>query len=789
VREVTPVLSDPFARAHSTYRDLGWTGTLWLPLGQKWPPPDGFTGEEGGWPLKEHVDAWAKTPGNLGLRLPQNVVVFDIDIYKPEAANTMATLEAQLGKLPRTWRNSARAKGGHLFFCIPFGRQHVMPGQLGEGVEILRHNHRYSVAWPSINPDTSTEYRWYDPTDTLVESGVIPAPASFPQLPQAWLDFLSPVDETGTVTGARGSKLGKDGKVKEGRTGGAWGGVRLWTEEEALKQVVQQLSAVRDTPWSGENKTRGPAAAESFEGALNDACFHLGHFLKDHPDDEFGVWTRSEAAELIRRAIQQGHGVKANWEDEKKIEHGFDDGSGNGSWRVKLVSQEDKFSGAGTWAEGLEVAGTSAPTAVPSVTGTPVAIVAADGTRYEVQYEVAPVVDEIEAWLAAGAPDGWAAGAPVESVLIEMAPTWATNPTEYLWSRLVRSADLRQGDDPIESLVLGWLTMDSLCWLAGAPKTMKSFVALDMACHIALGRAWWGMRVKQGTVLYVFAEGQGGARRRLRAWEKTHNNDEPVEDIIMLPVAVQANDAIQWDALVEVAQRLNPVLIVIDTQARVTTGLEENSAKEMGIFVTGLGELREATGACVMTVHHHNKTGGVRGSSAISGALDTLLETERESQSVRLTSSLQKDGEQGQEMTFDGKVVELGESPFGEPITSLALIYNEKKMLQGTSKKDDEGVILDTMRKIVALVVAEGPQCKTDLRARVGGDRKIVDEACRRLAPVITGNLVGGPPPLMRIEPGRGSTKLYALNHAGDSRFEGMTRHQLLGLEPETPEK
>jgi hypothetical protein len=75
--------------------------------------------------------------------------------------------------------------------------------------------------------------------------------------------------------------------------------------------------------------------------------------------------------------------------------------------------------------------------------------------------------------------------------------------------------------------------------------------------------------------------------------------------------------------------------IVIDSLARVTTGVEENNTKEMGQIVASLDLIREETGACVLTIHHTGKTkwkpGEVprledgRGSSALAAGIDTAL--------------------------------------------------------------------------------------------------------------------------------------------------------------------
>ena len=54
--------------------------------------------------------------------------------------------------------------------------------------------------------------------------------------------------------------------------------------------------------------------------------------------------------------------------------------------------------------------------------------------------------------------------------------------------------------------------------LAGAPKIGKSWMALDLALHVAKGEALWGLKVHPGTVLYLCLEdGNGRIHDRLNA--------------------------------------------------------------------------------------------------------------------------------------------------------------------------------------------------------------------------------------------------------------------------------
>jgi len=228
-------------------------------------------------------------------------------------------------------------------------------------------------------------------------------------------------------------------------------------------------------------------------------------------------------------------------------------------------------------------------------------------------------------------------------------------------------------------LIQGVLDMDSEAWLIGPPGSFKSFVSLDMACHVAMGRAWRGRKVNRQKVIYVVAEGASGIGLRYDAFRReVFEVDE--EWMRLIPFPIQAADPVGWATLVAACRRLEGGLIILDTQARVTVGLEENSAKDMGVFIEGVRQIREATSGCVLTVHHSGRNGtDARGSSAIDGAQGTELRIERVGKRADLNAKLimdkQKDmAEESEGIPFTMKVVDMGRDPETDrPLTSLVM--------------------------------------------------------------------------------------------------------------------
>lgn len=216
---------------------------------------------------------------------------------------------------------------------------------------------------------------------------------------------------------------------------------------------------------------------------------------------------------------------------------------------------------------------------------------------------------------------------------------------DQLRAALVDTHGLDEIPDPVPLIGEDILFQDSLNWLVGKPGSMKSFVALDMAGSVGAGVSWQGYPVTQGTVLFLVAEGVRGTKKRVRAWEKA--TGRAMDDVSFLPVAVQSKVATQWDALVQLVREVRPVLVVIDTQARVTVGVEENSNTEMGEFVAQAERLRVACAACVVIVHHIGRNGDTgRGATTLDGAMSTIVKVTKDEDRVQLECQKNKDGQE-----------------------------------------------------------------------------------------------------------------------------------------------
>lgn len=183
---------------------------------------------------------------------------------------------------------------------------------------------------------------------------------------------------------------------------------------------------------------------------------------------------------------------------------------------------------------------------------------------------------------------------------------------------------------PRRWLVPGWLPLDSVTALYSKPGVGKSFYALSVALEIARGGSWCGTRLEPTNVLYVAAERPTDIRDRGEAWCEHHARNFP-ENLVLFPEAPQLTKGNEHEveALVALIRENEARVVILDTYARMTIGIEENSSKETGPVMESLSQIREATnGGLVLVVHHTGKDNskGLRGSSAFLGAVDLSIE-------------------------------------------------------------------------------------------------------------------------------------------------------------------
>ncbi|MBN9021584.1 MAG: AAA family ATPase [Rhizobiales bacterium] len=258
-------------------------------------------------------------------------------------------------------------------------------------------------------------------------------------------------------------------------------------------------------------------------------------------------------------------------------------------------------------------------------------------------------------------------------------------------------------------LVSGLLDVGTMSLIYGAPGCGKTFIAIDLALHVASGRAWRDRPVHRGPVVYVAAEGGVGLSDRVDA-ARAHlglSFDDADLYVIGEQIDLCSSDR-DVDLLLEHIRALpaRPVAIFIDTLSRALAGGDENSSVDMGGFIRRIDKLRLETGAHVAVIHHPGKTSEreARGHFSLKGAVDTeILIKSTGSRRGSMTVTKQRDQEDGQAFGFLLKVIEIGGGEDGDIHSSCAVEHAE---INGQTARNPvlsevDLLVLDALREAV----------------------------------------------------------------------------------------
>ena len=226
----------------------------------------------------------------------------------------------------------------------------------------------------------------------------------------------------------------------------------------------------------------------------------------------------------------------------------------------------------------------------------------------------------------------------------------------------------------------------------------KSFFVLDLALHIVCQKNWLGKQVLGGPVLYICGEGRHAIPRRVMAWQVQHHIEIPYNSFFTSALRIDLSTESVRQIIAEVQKLpVPPVAIFIDTMARALPGdADENSSKDVGMFIDECDRLQQHFDCAVIIVHHTGHADSAskraRGSSALKGAMDVeiLVQPQGETQGV-LEWTKTKDMEPHHPILFTREKIQYGE---GKRDNSCVLKYdlNYDAKAVHTTKREKVGM-------------------------------------------------------------------------------------------------
>ena len=196
---------------------------------------------------------------------------------------------------------------------------------------------------------------------------------------------------------------------------------------------------------------------------------------------------------------------------------------------------------------------------------------------------------------------------------------------------------------PIDWLVKGMVEAKTVTMLAGAPKTAKSWFALEMALSVSTGTNMFDDPLLMGpadarpVLSFLLEDSPHSINSRIRAMAQAKQVHDPVDLDMYFRFGGGLNLAENSCALQlaeDIKHNLPPLgLITFDPFRNLHTG-DENDSGAITQIMDNLRRIRDITGAAILVVHHTRKPTAsdkanpgfsVRGSGAIYGSVDGLI--------------------------------------------------------------------------------------------------------------------------------------------------------------------
>jgi hypothetical protein len=226
------------------------------------------------------------------------------------------------------------------------------------------------------------------------------------------------------------------------------------------------------------------------------------------------------------------------------------------------------------------------------------------------------------------------------------------------------AADAYQQPEPVRWLVTDLLPIPGVALLHAPGGKIKTYSMFDLSVSVAMGEPWLGFEVEQGTTLIIDEEsGNERIKRRLHMTMQGHeaSKDLPLAYITLGAFAFTLGGD-DWRDLQATILATNAKLIIIDALVDVMLGGDENAVKDVQPVFHTLRRVAEATESCILLVHHDNKIGGYRGSSAMQGAVDVMIAVDKDDDCNHLNFFCEKSRDA--ELQRWGAIANFGEWTF-----------------------------------------------------------------------------------------------------------------------------
>ena len=179
---------------------------------------------------------------------------------------------------------------------------------------------------------------------------------------------------------------------------------------------------------------------------------------------------------------------------------------------------------------------------------------------------------------------------------------------------------------PIDYIIGNLITNSSLNVFYGEAGSKKTYSALSMAVAVANGKEWLGFDTKKAPVLIIDEEsGEKRLSRRLNETMKGMDCESSGQLYFISLAGFKLDNKEDVRTIESEINKLGAKLVIFDALADIMDG-DENSKKDVQPVMNNLRKIADNTDSSIILIHHANKSGGYRGSTAIKASSDLMIQ-------------------------------------------------------------------------------------------------------------------------------------------------------------------
>jgi len=254
-----------------------------------------------------------------------------------------------------------------------------------------------------------------------------------------------------------------------------------------------------------------------------------------------------------------------------------------------------------------------------------------------------------------------------------------------------------QPQPPIDYIISDLITNSSLNVFYGEAGSKKTYSALSMAVAVSHGKDWLGFNTKKCPVLIIDEEsGEKRLSRRLNETMRGMDCESSGQLYFISLAGFKLDNKDDVRTIESEINKLGARLVIFDALADIMDG-DENAKKDVQPVMNNLRKIADNTDSSIILIHHANKGGGYRGSTAIKASSDLMIQVSSDLDESIVNFKTEKNRD-GNFVSWSAEAVWEGEVFYMQSTTPIQKTSAREEYVLEYLMENGESTVVDIMK-------------------------------------------------------------------------------------------